>query len=178
MERTEAERTLATLRDEVTATERRLGALRKLVEGYLELFPDLADSAAASAAAAAESQPDGRPKGQEAIRRVLMESPGKWFTVPYMLEELRRRDWLPDTDEPGNAIRASLTRVVADPVFQKSRGAKTGAVTFAYKPAAAGSVDSHAAPADAAEGLQTGQDESPETLARGQDVRERVMQAP
>lgn len=41
MKRDEARRVLADLREEMIATEKRLGALRKLVEGYTELFPDL-----------------------------------------------------------------------------------------------------------------------------------------
>ncbi len=150
MERTEAERTLASLRGEVVATERRLAALGKLVEGYIELFPDLADSQVAVPSSPEWAEPDNRPKGQEAVRRVMMESPGQWFTVPYMLAELRRRDWLPESDEPGNAVRASLTRLVVDPQFQKGRGAKTGAVTFAYKPHFADDTDHHAGAGESA----------------------------
>jgi len=177
MERSEVERTLASLHSEVTATERRLGALHKLVEGYLELFPDLSDTTDTATDSAEELKPDDRPKGQEAVRRVLMASPGKWFTVPYMLEELRRHNWLPDTDEPGNAIRASLTRVVADPAFQKSRGLKTGAVTFAYTPHATGSAATDsAAPADSGDAAEIGQDGLPVPAAEGQDDWGRVVQ--
>ncbi len=133
MDRKEARRTLESLRDEVAATEKRLAALQKLVEGYLELFPELTDDAPTNSAAAATNETN-RPKGQEAVRQVMMESPGKWFTVPLMLEELRKRGWLPETDEPGPAVRASLTRTLADPRFRKGRGQKTGAVTYTYKP--------------------------------------------
>lgn len=41
MRQDEARRALADLRQEMIATEKRLAALRKLVEGYTELFPDL-----------------------------------------------------------------------------------------------------------------------------------------
>jgi hypothetical protein len=133
MERTEAVRILNALRAELVETERRGAALRKLVDGYVELFPDLADPIHANAVAESET----RPKGREAVRLVLMESPGQWFTLPYMLDELQRRGWLPESNEPGNAVRAALTRLVTDPDFQKQREHKSGAVVFAYKPLSA-----------------------------------------
>jgi hypothetical protein len=134
----EARRILTTLRDElveaeaaVVAAEKRVSALTKLINGYVELFPDLGEDASIGDAGS-----DGRPRGVEAVRRVMMESPGKWFTVKLMTSELRSREWLPESANPESAVRTSLTRAFeSSDDIQKDRGKQTGQVTFSFRPA-------------------------------------------
>ncbi|MCA1702848.1 MAG: hypothetical protein LC808_06080 [Actinobacteria bacterium] len=150
MERHEAERILASLRVELDTTEatvrsatQRAGALRKLIEGYVELFPDLAtDSTVSPASVEAESsvgqptlvQRDPRPRGQEAIRQVMQKAVGKWWTVSSLVRELEQRGWLPDSEIPASAVRTAVERLVStDPNVHKDKG-RTGAVTYSFRP--------------------------------------------
>lgn len=128
MDLADARRAVDDLRSEITVTELRLSALRKLVEGYCELFPVLA-------ADRPEDAGEGVPKGQDAVRRIMMEFPGRWFTVAQMVDELQRRGWLPESDDPANPVRTALTRVqAADPDNIEKGMTKDGVVAYGYMP--------------------------------------------
>jgi hypothetical protein len=131
----------------VTADLKRRDVLWGLLRGYADLFPEfqpLVDSVfrrpasvqgrtAQMALGAPAGSVDERPRGQEAVRRVLADSPGKWWTVGSVVKEMEHRDWLPDTEAPMPAIRTALERLASNPQHgvRKDKG-KTGAVTFSY----------------------------------------------
>src|SRR4051812_6304741 len=94
--------------NDLEAARRRMSGLSKLIEGYVELFPSLAPR---EAVLRQEPLPEpGRqrvtpadqpaPKGQEAVLAVMMEHPGKWYTVPAMTRELESRGWTPESPNP------------------------------------------------------------------------------
>jgi hypothetical protein len=124
MEIADARKAVDDLRAEITATESRLAALRKLVDGYHQLFPALEPDAASEEA----------PKGQDAARRVLTDSPGQWFTVAEILEQLTHRGWLPDSEDPANAVRTALTRLQAADPEHIVKGTKGGGLAYAVRP--------------------------------------------
>jgi hypothetical protein len=125
----EARRAVNDLCKEMVATEKRLTTLRRLLAGYLELFPDLV---AKDPDLSGES---ARPKGQEAVLRVLMDSPRTWFTVAGVVKELAQRGWSPSSDDPENPVRTSLTRVEAgNPDIRKGQDKDSGAVAYGYWP--------------------------------------------
>jgi hypothetical protein len=126
MESSEAKNMLGTLRVELVATERRCDALRKIIDGIVELFPDIDEPTGAQA-------PGGTVKTPEAVRRILMETPRKWFTVKAMMRELEERDLVPESDNPLAVVRTALTRIVTEPGFRKDTGS-TGAITYSYRP--------------------------------------------
>ena len=136
MDEPEARRILRSLRselDEAVATFRaankRASTIRKLIEGYVELFPSLTNDVPENVVSAAED----RPRGQSAVREVLTGNPGKWYTVKLMTRELHDRDWLPASDQPENAVRTALTRIAeTDDHVRKGVGEKTGQITFAW----------------------------------------------
>lgn len=138
MQLDEANRILSGLREELgdvrtamLAAQRRAHSLTKLIEGYVELFPELAEP---QEVADVDANDGDKPRGQEAVLAVMKESPGKWFTVPSMTRELAQRGWQPATDNPANATRAALDRLVSAPgQVRKDRGA-TGSVTYSYRP--------------------------------------------
>ena len=132
MDRAQAKQILATLTEELTAVERRAGSLRKLIEGYTELFPDLIEDVEDRPAPTDRSD---RPRGMDAVMRVFKDAQGKWFTVRLMTMELQRRGWEPDSDDPESAVRTTLARAYSlDPErIHKGRGQKTGQVTYAYR---------------------------------------------
>ncbi len=117
---------------------RQAAGLRKIVLGYLEMHPELAPTVeriAGGQAIAEEPTEEGRPRGGEAIRQVLHENANFQFWVSEMVDALKSRGWLPDSDNPANAVRTALERLVAD---QDSDVYKTrqndGKVTYSYQP--------------------------------------------
>lgn len=62
---------------------------------------------------------DTRPRGFEAVAMVAMDAiilgaereVDGALTVPEIVEELRRRGWMPDSDNPESAVRASIRRL-------------------------------------------------------------------
>jgi len=132
---------LGELQDEATELEQRLSGVRKLITGYTEVYPELAaevriGTGTSGLGDTAEDAPGEQiPKGQEAVKQVLYGSEGEWFTVTRMANELRRRGWLGDASGAGGAVRAALRRAQeADPRIFRDRGAKTGALTYSFRP--------------------------------------------
>lgn len=130
MEQSEAQDILRKLRAELTeanatvaAAQRRVAALDKLVEGYVELFPGLASP---ESTGQTHAETDERPKGQDAVLKVMesIEFKGRYWTVSAMVEELTRRDWLPESKgDPGNAVRTALDRLATSGgLVHKGRG--------------------------------------------------------
>jgi hypothetical protein len=112
------------------ALTRAEGAL-KAREGILAMFPKLL-----SPPDGADDPADDRPRGQDAVRRIMEDAPGKWWTVTGLLAELHAREWMPESDSPANAVRVAVERVVTgDPDrFYKAKGEKTGATTYSFRP--------------------------------------------
>jgi hypothetical protein len=98
---------------------RQANGLQKILSGYCEMFPDLAAVAEEVSGAPIPSFTDddapapGVPRGAEAVRIVLQEMPKVHWYVSEMVENLRDRGWLPDSDNPANAVRAALDRLAS-----------------------------------------------------------------
>jgi hypothetical protein len=140
MERAEARRIVEAHRAEVQRLERRLDVLRRLIDGYVELFPELAQavgqrpSVPTNITSAPPTLPaEERPKGQEAVRRILEDSERRAFTVPEVVEELRKRGWLPPSEDPSAAVRAALTRLTSTHPHGYQKGRHQGTVIYGYR---------------------------------------------
>ena len=131
MEQNQARDILRSLRSElaeanavVAAAQRRVATLEKLVAGYVELFPDLADPEPGEVG---EPPVEERhPRGQDAVLKVMqsIEHKNAYWTVPKMVAELDRRGWQPETKgNPANAVRTALDRLAErDERVKKGRG--------------------------------------------------------
>jgi len=75
------------------------------------------------------------PKGAEAVRLILQESPNEWFFVSELVQALKARNWLPDSDNPANAVRTTLERLfnTPDSDVKKSRDINDK-VIYSYRP--------------------------------------------
>jgi hypothetical protein len=121
---------------------RTVAGITKILQGYAEMFPELAEDIDEITAGITTSGEDGnlRPRGGEAVRLILQESPGEWFRVSELLPLLRNRGWLPESENPANAVRTALERLVANPnesdVYRGkyTTGPKLGAVVYKYDP--------------------------------------------
>ena len=79
-----------------TESMRRAQALRKVVGGLVEAYPELVQLAEPLLHLGVGEDPDpGRadsaPRGAEAVRFILQEQPGVWFLVSELVTELRDR---------------------------------------------------------------------------------------
>jgi hypothetical protein len=120
--------------------QRTVTGIGKILDGYIEMFPQLQsvvdEATAGITLPTTEAGDDGRPRGAEAVRLILQESPSAWFRVSQLVGLLRDRGWLPESENPANAVRTALERLVADPDDSDVvRGKfKSGAVGYMYDP--------------------------------------------
>lgn len=102
---------------------RRRDGLQLVARGLRRAFSELEEI---------EYDTDGRPRGAEAVRRILDESPESGQEVSGIVAALRDRGWLPRSDNPSNAVRAALERLISsDPDnFGKVRPTDGNAVIY------------------------------------------------
>ena len=86
----------------------RLEGLVQIAMGLLKAFPELRRIDDRGE----ESVELERPRGSEAVRILLEEQPTGAFEVSAIVAALRERGWLPESANPGNAVRAALERLV------------------------------------------------------------------
>lgn len=116
-----------------TAT-RQAVALDKIIRGYIEMFPQFESVFEDEdfLPLGAESVPT--PRGAEAVRLILQSRPGYNWWVTELVEALRSRDWLPDSDNPANAVRTALERLLASPESDVTKHKYEGKVVYTYDP--------------------------------------------
>lgn len=114
-----------------TAT-RHASALTKIIAGYVEMFPELQQLVDADVNLLLES--DDTPKGAEAVRLILQASANEWWLVSELVESLRARGWLPDSENPANAVRAALERLLASPDSDIVKSRRGNSVVYGYRP--------------------------------------------
>jgi hypothetical protein len=145
MEQTEAREILHRLRAElveargvVEAAQRRVAVLDRLVEGYIELFPELAETPAGHTddAHSIVSEVGTTPRGQDAVLRIMesIETKGRYWTVTAMTHEMDTRGWLPKSKgDPANAVRVALDRLAErEQRVHKGRGS-TGTLVWYWQ---------------------------------------------
>lgn len=54
---------------------------------------------------------DGSPRGEAAVAIVLREAGSSGLTNPELTEEVMRRGWSPDSEDPAAAVRAAANRL-------------------------------------------------------------------
>jgi hypothetical protein len=112
-------------------SRRAKGAVAAL-NGLFEMFPELKQGLDQTTA---DEPDDGTPRGQEAVKRVLADSPGRGWTVSGLVEELYHRGWQPNSRDPANAVRVALERVVAsDPAQFRKESGDIGGTLYSYWP--------------------------------------------
>ncbi len=116
-------------RQAVEHSQRQAIGIRKMIDGLVEMFPALEDLLPEDL----DDDEDPRPRGTEAIRRVLAENKGAWYTVPAIVTLLDAQDWLPNSSNPANAVRTALERLVERKVVEKSRSTE-GVVIYRHPP--------------------------------------------
>lgn len=126
---------------------KRQAALQRTISGYIELFPEFVDIIVQDfddpelLEMAGSMWPErtrwATPRGQQAVRRVLVESPGRFFTVQDMVAALREHGWMPDTvnpNSPSPAVRTALERLSGDKASKVLKGGLNGRVAWSYQP--------------------------------------------
>lgn len=111
--------------------QRRAAGIVKMAEGLVELFPSLEDLLPEDLNA---DEPP-RPRGAAAVLRTLIsDAEGQWLTVGEVVGLLNRRDWLPQSSNPNNAVRTALERLVESKKIEKARSQGDNAVIYRFQP--------------------------------------------
>jgi hypothetical protein len=140
VDETEAEQAVRKLVDELHEArdakddaERRIAGLRKLIAGYIELFP-LLESIPGEGDLDEPGEYGGdtrpRPRGMDAALRVLSDRAGNWYRVPVIVEMLDNAGWMPRSSNPRNAVRAALERLVENGAIERANAAADNAVIY------------------------------------------------
>jgi hypothetical protein len=126
---------MAQAAEEAAAAASRAKGAAHMLQGLQQMYPELAKTWE-------QVQSDLRPelatapRGQEAIKQVLLDAPGTWWSIPALVNELVSRGWAPDSDQPESAVRVAVERVVsANPEqFQKERRPGSRTPFYVYWP--------------------------------------------
>jgi hypothetical protein len=109
----------------------------QMIEGLLRMFPGLNHEPFRDDSPEQLLDPgDDPPRGQHAVKRIMVETPGRWWTVTGFVKEMQLRGWISEDEKPSNAVRMAAERVVgSDPSkYHKDKGKKTGTTTYSYRP--------------------------------------------
>jgi hypothetical protein len=116
---------LTAAEDAVEVAERRAAGIKKLIEAVVEMFPEAEDEL--------PEEFDGieqpRPRGAEAVKRLLENFRGQYFSVAELVRELDRVGWLPKSSTPANAVRTAAERLVEQEKIEKLRN-RDATVTY------------------------------------------------
>jgi hypothetical protein len=120
--------------------QRTIRGLRKIIDGYGEMFPELRPLAdrtmegVPGTIVPEDVDPPQRPRGAEAVALILQEHPGEWAKISDLVRELREREWLPTSENPANAIRAAAERLVGTDESDIIKNTQGGTVFYSYQP--------------------------------------------
>ena len=117
---------------------RQVTGLAKIILGYVEIYPLLTEIVPFETPEDDPFEFDLEPevpKGAEALLKIMHERPDYWFWVSELVDALRERGWLPDSDNPANAVRTACERLIVseDSAVHKGRGT-SGRVVYSYRP--------------------------------------------
>ncbi len=116
----------------VAAGQATIESAQLIIQGILKRFPDLGADEQEWGGDLWEPKGD-RPRGSEAVLSLLQVAENQWFTVVEMTEALEERNWLPESQNPPNAVRAALERLVAASDSHVEKGKyNSGTVVYRY----------------------------------------------
>jgi hypothetical protein len=127
---------LKTAERELEQVQQRASALRKMVEAYTELYPDLttandklpASDDAPESQGRATPQPKA-PRGKRAVEQVVSET-DELLTVGEIMGRLEERGTAPASEE---ALRTTLNRMFKND-GKLEKGEKAGRLAYRWKP--------------------------------------------
>ncbi len=107
--------------DWVTAKARMEG-MRQVARGILTAFPELRQHLTDCERVELRLDDSLRPRGSAAVKEILESRPNQALTVAEIVADLDERGWLPASDNPSNAVRVALERLVDGRRFFKRQG--------------------------------------------------------
>lgn len=126
---------LATERARAEVAARNAAGLTKIIAGYVEMFPELQSVVDGDVNLFLLGDDDERPRGAEAVRLILQERPNYWWWVTELVDEMRNRGWLPESENPANAVRTALERLIASSDSDVVKGRDSAnKVIYSYRP--------------------------------------------
>lgn len=122
-------------RELAESATRKAAGLGTIIRGYIEMFPEL-EPLVEQVTSGIPLDGSNTPRGAEAVRLILQGDPGRWWLVTELVEALKVRGWMPDSDNPANAVRTALERLIASPGsdVRKGRHDHDQSVVYGYTP--------------------------------------------
>jgi hypothetical protein len=109
-------RSLEQARSDVANAQRREAGFRKMIDAVVEMFPSTEDLLPE------DLDPErSRPRGGEAVRRILAQHDGKYFTAQDITAMLVGNGWGPDSSNPANAVRTAAERLAAAGKIERAK---------------------------------------------------------
>lgn len=102
-------------RKQLDVAQATIEASQLIIQGVLRRFPELAAEEKEWEAAWEEAANPERPKGSDAVLQVLQVNENQWFTIRELVRQLEQLQWIPDSANPPNAVRAAVERLVKTP---------------------------------------------------------------
>lgn len=102
-----------------------------IIQGILRRFPSLRDEAG-TAAGEWEITVSAGPSGSDAVLQILQVDEGQPYTVREMVDALDQRGWLPQSDNPPNAVRTAFERLRAQNIGVEKGHNHDNVVTYWY----------------------------------------------
>lgn len=125
---------LAEQRQLAESATRKVAGLRTIIRGYVEIFPELEPLVETATAGIPLGSDTATPRGAEAVRLILQAQPNVWFVVSELVQGLGQRGWMPDSDNPANAVRTALERLLSSPNSDIVKERRHQSVVYAYMP--------------------------------------------
>ncbi|MGA3215426.1 MAG: hypothetical protein ABSD97_07025 [Acidimicrobiales bacterium] len=126
----ESQREREAAREQLAGAQVTLESTQLIIQGLLKRYPDLA----ADVQDVDLWEPAAtRLRGAEAVLSVLQVEENQWMTVAAVVGALDQRSLLPESDNPANAVRTALERLVAaGSGVEKGRLNPNGTVVYRY----------------------------------------------
>jgi len=103
---------------------------RLIIEGILRRFPELSEDEQEWGDLSWEVE--GQPRGDKAVLSILQVNENDWFSVFDMTEAMAQRGWLPTSENPQNAIRTALERLVTSDMRVEKGKRSDNRVVYRY----------------------------------------------
>ena len=126
---------LEQLRRKIEDMSRRESGLVKVIEGIEELYPELVPRPEPNGQGQGSKATPGRavnPRGQEAVLFVLEDAEPNWITIEDIANEIVKRGWSPDSEDPVGATRAATVRLFKKKAITRRKRGRSYAYRIAY----------------------------------------------
>lgn len=117
----------------LTTARATMESSRLIIAGICKRYPNLETGVSMAELQADPWESGEKPRGSEAVLATLQVNENQWFTVAQMVQALDDRGWLPESENPANAVRTALERLVTAKDTHVEKGRRKHDQTVVYR---------------------------------------------